>query len=138
MAGLSIAFITIIVSTSVANATLYAPVRWGDVAIALLGLSSVFYVAAADFFLRAKEFNLYDLPDEYRKHLEAKTIDWGTLLKQSDDSMRKHEGYGRQSYNAALLLMFTGLLFVIGPYNLVVAIIVSGSGWLYEAFQAFR
>jgi hypothetical protein len=52
--------------------------------------------------------------------------------------VRNHESYGRWSYNSALLLMFVGLFFVIGPYNLVAAAIVSGSAMLYELFQAFR
>jgi hypothetical protein len=117
---------------------LYSSIRWGDVAILLFGLASVAFIAATEFFLGAKEFNLWDIPDGYRKELEEGLVDWEKVWEDSLAQCRRRERNGRKSYNYAIFLMFGGLFFAIGPYDLVVASAVAGLGILLEVFQAFK
>ncbi|MDG6900477.1 MAG: hypothetical protein JRM80_00750 [Nitrososphaerota archaeon] len=138
MAGFSITFITIIVSTSFANTVLVSPVRWGDIAILLFGLASVGFITATEFFLGARNYNLWELPGDYRKALEDAEgqKQWKVILDDSTRMARRNEQYARKSYNSAIFLLFAGLFFVIGPYNLVVAFIVAGTGTVLEVLQA--
>jgi cytochrome c biogenesis protein CcdA len=140
LAGFSITFITMIVSTSTAHAILVSPVHWGDIAVTLFGLTSVMFITATELFLRAKEFNLWDLPESYSKYLQKSYTawDWEKSLEDSDDTARKYQGRARRAYNSAIFLLFIGVFFVVGSYNIWVALIITGSGLASESFQAFR
>jgi hypothetical protein len=137
LAGFAITLMTLVLTTDAAARPLYLGLRWGDVAVCLSGLSSVAFVGTSEFLLKAKEFNLYDVPEAYLKELEG-LKDWEKIQADSVDKSRAHRLYAQRSYNVAIILLFGSLFFVIGPYDLIVAAIVGGVGVGFELFQVFR
>jgi len=133
-----LAFIVFIIGLSIgASKTLGFGVTWQTVGVLLNGISAILFVAGAEFFATAKEYNLWGLPIDYEQYLEKLygPERWEEIKKKTQETTLDHEERGRHCYNGAIMLMFGALFFVVGPYNLVTAIILSGAGILLECYQ---
>ncbi len=130
LGGFSVTLITIIFSANTAAASLYGPIRWGDLSALLLGLASFLFISAMDLFLQAKDSDMWGLPVEYCKQLEKNAADWPGTWKANLDNCDGKEKYARFAYNGALSIMFVGLFFVMGPYNIWVALVLLLFGFI--------
>lgn len=137
LAGFSIAFIGLILGWSIADAQIYYSVTFGNVATLFFGLATSLFIVASEFFLHAKNFDVFDLTPEYRNWLTKgfPTENWDNVWIESTKKARLNESYGRWCYNFAIFLMFIGLFFAIFPYNYVIASVVSAIGLFFEVWQ---
>jgi len=137
LGGFCVAFIGIVLGWSVANTLIWREVTFGHVAVLLFGISTGLFISSSEFFLHGKNFDIFDLTEEYRDWLQKgfPTIDWNKTWEDSHKKCQTHEKYGRYCYNVAIFNLFLGLFFVIAPYNVLVAIIVSGLGVILESLQ---
>jgi len=89
--------------------------------------------------LDAKEFDVFSIPKPYRDLLkedcEQRQKDWAEFENGQTEKCRHNEKLGRWCYNSAIFIMFGGLFFAITPYNLLIAISVSGFGISLELWQ---
>jgi hypothetical protein len=139
LAGFTIAMVVFILGWSVADTPLLWGVTWANVGVLLNGAASGLFIAASEFFLSSKEFDAWALPQRYEDDLERRFKqqgqDWAKIKEDNLMKCGRNEGHGRYCYNLAIFLMFLSLFFVIGPYNVYVATIVSGLGIALEAYQ---
>jgi hypothetical protein len=137
LAGFSIAFIGLVLGWSIADVQIYQSATFGNVATLFFGLNTSLFIVASEFFLHAKNFDVFDLTAEYRDWLTKglPNENWDKIWVESTKKARINEGYGRWCYNIAIFLMFIGLFFAIFPYNYVVAIVVSTIGLFFEIWQ---
>lgn len=139
LAGFCITFIGIILGWSIANTIVYSGITFGHLAVLLVGISMALFIAASQLFLTAKNYNVWDLPDEYedflQKGFESEQKNWGLMKEQSLDKCKKYEKFGRICYNLSLLIMFAGVGALIYPYNSILAIIVTSLCYLLEFLQ---
>lgn len=145
LTGFCVALIGIILGWSVANTPILAnnqifgAITWGNAAVLSVGISVALFIAAFQLFLRAKDSDMWNLPEKYeqflKKGFKKDGKNWRKIRKENLDDCRKCEMYGRHFYNAALIFMFVGLGFLIAPYNYIIAVLVAGSGILLEFWQ---
>jgi len=143
LAGFCVTFIALILGVPVADIEICTSgVTFGQVAVLLFGISTGLFICAAELFLHAKEFDVFSIPKSYRKLLkedcEMKKEDWAEFEDEQTEQCRHNERLGRRCYNSAIFIIFGGLLFAIAPYNLPIAILVSGLGILLESWQILR
>jgi len=143
LAGFCITFIALILGGPVADTEIgRSGVTFGRVAVLLFGISTGLFICAAELFLYAKEFDIFSVPEAYRKLLkedcELKKKDWAKFEDEQTEKCRRNEKLGRRCYNSAIFAMFGGLFFAIAPYDLPIAIIVSGLGIMLESWQMLR
>lgn len=143
LSGFCITFVVLILSGAVADAEIYASgVTFGRVAVLLFGISTGLFICAAELFLHAKEFDIFSIPEPYREILKEdckqKNKNWIDFENEQTEKCRRNEKLGRMCYNLAIFLCFAGLFFAIAPYNILIAIIVSGLGIMLEAWQIFK
>lgn len=137
LAGFCVAFIGLILGWSIADIKIYQQLTFGNVAVLFFGIATSLFITASEYFLHSKNFDVFDLSEEYRNWVQRGLPDknWDEIWKESSKMMRTNESYGRWCYNIAIFIMFIGLFFAISPYNLVVASIVSIFGILLELWQ---
>ena len=139
--GFCVALIGIVLGWSVADTPIFGVVTWGNVSVLLIGISAALFITASQLFLTAKDSNVWDLPKEYnqslRKNFKSQGEDWEKIRERNLKYCSRFEHYGRKFYNFALFFTFLGLWFIIGPYNLLIATIVSGLGIGLEIWQGF-
>jgi hypothetical protein len=140
LAGFSVTFIALVLGGQIGDFyILETGATFGQIAVLLFGISTALFAFASQRFIHAQEFNIWDLPDDYAKflkeELKKQKKEWYPYLLESDAKSRQRENEGRKAYNLGLLLIFTGLFFSIAPYNLPIALIVSGIGFTLELWQ---
>lgn len=139
LAGFTLAFVVFILGWSVADRSLVCGITWGNIGVLLNGISSTLFIAAAEFFLGAKELNAWGLTDKYETDLSDRFRqsgeDWEKIKEDDLTRCTQYEERGRHCYNMAIFLMFLALLFVIGPYQMSIAVLVAGLGIGLELFQ---
>ena len=139
LTGFCVALIGIVLGWSVADTPIFSELTWGNVAVFFVGISAALFIAASQLFLRAKDSDMWNLPKKYEQSLKegfkAEGKNWIKIREENLDSCQRCEMYGRHFYNAALILTFVGLGFLIAPYNYAIAAIVAGSGILLEFWQ---
>jgi len=137
LAGLCVAFIALILAWSIANTEIYQQLTFGNLAVLFFGIATSLFISASEFFLHSKDFDVFDTTQEYRNWVQSGFPDknWDEIWKESTMMMRVNDRYGRWCYNVALFMLFLGLFFAVGPYNLVVAIAVSSMGIALQIWQ---
>jgi dolichol kinase len=137
LAGFCIAFIGLILGWSIADVQIYQGITFGNLATLFFGLATSLFIVAAEFFLHAKNFDVFDLTNDYRDWLKSGFPDknWDTIWIESSKKARANESYARWCYNFAIFLLFIGLFFAIFSYNYYIAIIVSAIGLVFEIWQ---
>lgn len=143
LAGFCVTFIALILSGKVADIEICTSgVTFGQVAILLFGISTGLFICSAELFLSAKEFDVFGIPEPYRKLLkddcESKKKGWAEFEDEQTEQCRHYERLGRRCYNSAIFVIFGALFFVIAPYNPLIALTVSGFGILLELWQISR
>jgi len=140
LAGFSVAFIALILGGPVADIEICTSgVTFGQVAVLLFGISAGLFISATEFLLHAKGFDVFGISEPYLKLLkedcELKKGDWIEFENEQTRHCRHNEQIGRRCYNAAIFIIFGGLFFAISPYNLPIAVLVSGFGMMLELAQ---
>jgi len=143
LAGFCVTFIALILGGQVADIHICTSgLTFGQIAVLFFGISASLFICSSELFLLAKEDDVYEIPHEYRKLLKddfkSRSEDWAEFEDESTKHCRHNETLGRLCYNSAIFIIFVGLLFVIIPYNLVIAIVVSGLGILLQLWQMLR
>jgi hypothetical protein len=143
LAGFCITFIALVLGGQVGDVDICTTgVTFGRISVLLFGTSAVFFIAAAQIFLHARETHTWDLPVDYKRFvkskLEEKGKKWDNFLYEKDIQSKKYEKEGRIFYNLAILIMIGGLGFAIAPYSLGIALFVGAIGYLMEAWQVLR
>ena len=142
LAGFSVTFIALMLTKQTADINIIVPsLTFGRITVLLFGVSAGLFIAAGEYFLQAKEFDIYGVPERYlslfRKNSKDKK-DWEKREKSQTESLRRQEKKGRRFYNVAIFSVLVGLWFAITPYNVVIASIVAGVGIAIELSQYLR
>lgn len=140
LAGFCVAFIALTLGGQVADIEIWTSgATFGQISVLLFGISAGLFVCAAELFLNAKEFDVFDIPTPYRELLkddcEQKKKDWVEFEDEQTAKCLRSESLGRKCYNSAIFIIFGGLFFAIAPYNIVIAVVVAGLGILLELWQ---
>jgi hypothetical protein len=103
------------------------------------GISCAFLISAAEFFIKAKDFDAFSIPKRYIKLLEAdckqKGQKWDDFEDAQTENCRINEKLGRYCYNLGIFGIFIGLISAIMPYNTAIGIIVGSSGIVLQIVQ---
>jgi hypothetical protein len=139
LAGFSFAFIVFVLPSSAANTRLVCDITWGNISVLLNGIAGVLFVISSELFVSAKQFDIWSIPDMYKQHLEdglkKDGKEWKDVREETWQNCRLYEGRGRKVYNVAIFVLFLATGFIIGPYNIVIAVLVSGLGIGLELYQ---
>lgn len=143
LAGFSVTFIALILGGQVADVDICTTgITFGQISVLLFGISTGLFICSSQRFIHAQEFNLWDLPSEYVRFLKEKLKEqekeWDSYLLESDAKCRRYEKEGRITYNLAIVVMLGGLFLAIAPYNVVIALFVTGLGYLLEMYQYLK
>lgn len=140
LAGFCVTFIALILGGQLRDFEICTSgVTSTQMTVLLFGVSSGLFICAMEFFLHAKEFDVFSVPKPYLKLLregcEEEKRDWAEFEDEQTKYCRKNERIGRHFYNIAIFLMFIGLFFAIAPYNIIIALIAGGLGMILELWQ---
>jgi hypothetical protein len=137
LAGFCVAFIGLILRWSVIDVKISEQLTFGNMAVLFFGISTGLFITASEYFLHSKNFDVFDLTEDYREWLQHgfPEKNWDDVWKESTTKMLATESHGRLCYNLAIFIMFIGLFFAIVPYHLVIAAMVSVFGILLELSQ---
>lgn len=143
LAGFCVTFVALILGGPVADIEICTSgVTFGQIAVLIFGISAGLFICATELFLYAKEFDVFSIPDTYRQLLKAgcelEKKEWAEFEDDHTKRCRHNERLGRKCYNLATFTIFIGLFFAVVPYNLPIAIIVSGLGISLESWQILR
>ncbi len=142
LAGFSLTFIVFILGKEAANSKLVCGLSWGDFSVIALGTTAALFIAAMQYFLTAKDYDVWNLSESHRKSLsegfEKQSVPWDSVITISLQSCRTYEARGRRLYNYAIFGLFAGLFFAIGPFSPLVAVVVLTLGWGSEVIQVLQ
>jgi len=148
LAGFCVTFVALILGGRIADYEIYTSESWssgvtfGQSAILLFGIAAGLFICSAELFLLAKEYDVFSIPEPYRKLLKEdckqKDIDWSEFEEEQTDRCKRNEQLGRIFYNSAIFVLFGGLFLAIVPYNALIAIVVSSLGIVLEVWQILR
>jgi hypothetical protein len=137
LAGFCITFMALIIS----RLADIEPTSFSQVSLLFFGISVVLFITATQLFLQAKDFDVFSIPESYKKLLQEdckmKNKDWGAFEDEQTLQCRKKEKMGRYSYNLAFILTFFGLGFSLVLINVVFAVIVTSLGVGFECWQGY-
>src|SRR4030042_4497142 len=143
LSGFCITFIALILGGRAADTSIYnSGVTFGQISVLCFGVSCGLLVAAAEFFLKAKECDVFSIPESYRILLkedckQAKK-EWAEFEDSQTGNCRANESSGRYCYNAGIFGILIGLTFVIIPYNPLIGIAVGLIGMSLQLWQIYR
>lgn len=142
LAGFCVTFIALILGGRIADSPIESTlVTYGQIAVLLFGLSTSLFICASEFFMLASNFDVFSIPESYRKLLKDEyksNEDWCKFEDRQTKKCRENEKIGRRFYNLAIFVIFIGLLFAIIPYSTIVAFVVSLVGIILESWQLLR
>jgi len=117
-------------------------IKFGQVAVLFFGVSTSLFISASQLFLKAKEFDVFSIPQRYIELLkddcEINNKNWDDFEDGQTQHCRVKEQLARKFYNSAIFMMFGGLFFSILPYNFLIAFLVSGLGIALEVWQMLK
>jgi len=142
MSGFCITFIIVILSGSLKEIKTdfcELTITSGNLVILFFGISAGMFVSASEFFIHSKQFDIYSIPAPYREIImedcNKNNINWRGFEEKQINQCRVYETYGRILYNFAIIIVFLGLFFAIFPYNIIIAIIITGFGIFFQIVQ---
>ncbi len=144
LAGFCVTFIALILGGRVAQFELPSVrVTYGEISVLFLGVSTALFICSSELFLLAKEYDVFSLPKSYRHFLKENVVGkakekWEAFEDANTRKCRLNEKLARDFYNAAIFLIFFGLLFILLPYNVVIAALVFFTGVILESWQMVR
>ena len=111
-------------------------------AVLFFGISTSLFIATSQLFLKAKEFDVFSIPQRYiellKEDCELNKMNWDDFEDEQTKHCRIKEQLGRKFYNSAIFMMFGGLFFSVLPYNFLIAFVVSGLGIALELWQMHK
>jgi hypothetical protein len=141
-AGFCFAFIVFVLGWSVANTYLVGGVTWGEVSVFLNGVAATLFITSSEFFISAKQFDIWSISDTLDKRFDEKFKEEGKSWKELREEVwlkcRVYERRGRLIYNIAIFVLFLATGFIIGSNNLPTALLVSGLGMILELYQILK
>jgi hypothetical protein len=140
LAGFCVALIGVVFAGSLASTILYAGVTYGQISVLFLGITTVIFISSAELLLQAKSRDVFGCSSEY--------FDWlGTIYNPekiaeiktaATKELYRDYGFAKKFYNSAIFLLYFGLLFLIAPYSLAIAVIVFLTGVGFESWQFIK
>jgi hypothetical protein len=139
LAGFCLALIVFVLGWKVSDTIVLYNLTYGEVSVLIIGIAAGLYIAAMEFFLSAKGFDLWALSEEYQTELkvrnELSNEEWMTARTKVDETCERYDNFGRYCFNVAMFLIFLGISVVIAPFNFTIAIVVGVFGILLEVSQ---
>jgi hypothetical protein len=100
LAGFSITFIALILRGGIADIQIgVTTMTFGQVAVLLFGVSSSLFIAASQYFLQSKEYDVFSVPQRYIEVLKAnckiEKKDWKEFEDEQTEQCTAKEKIGR-------------------------------------------
>ena len=137
LAGFCVALIGVVFAGSLASKTLLSSLSYGQLSVLFLGITAVLFISSAELLLQGKAHDIFGCPNEYFEWL--KTIydedQLARIKTAANDELTQNYELAKKFYNSAIILLYFGLLFLISPYNQIIAIIVFLVGFGFEVWQ---
>lgn len=140
LSGFCATFIALILGGRIADVAINnSAVTFGQISVLFFGISCALLISAAEFFIKAKDFDVFSIPERYKELLKAdcklKGQKWDDFEDAQTNRCRANEKLGRHCYNLGIFGIFIGLISAIVSYNTAIGIIVGGSGILFQILQ---
>jgi hypothetical protein len=129
LAGFCITFMALIVGNRVADVSVFeSGLTYGQVAVLFFGISSSFFISAAELFLYAKENDIDEVPERskelLRKKIERQGEEWLKFEDRTIERCQNSEKWGRRFYNFAIFVISFGLFSTLAPFSKEVAVAI--------------
>jgi hypothetical protein len=137
LAGFCVALIGVVFAGSLASKTLFSNLSYGQLSVLFLGITAVLFISSAELLLQGKARDIFGCPNEYFEWLRT-IYDENQIAKiktAANDELTENYQLAKKFYNSAIILLYFGLLFLIAPYNLIIAAIVFLVGFGFEVWQ---
>ena len=129
LAGFSITFIIFLLREDQSSQQIAYGVSWGILSALFMGISAVFFIQASQFFLTAKDHDIYGMPQEKLDSLgEPKR-------KEEISKSLRNQALGGNLFNYGRITLFLGVAFALWPFSQVVAFVVGAGGVGFEVYQ---
>ncbi len=143
LSGFCVTFIALTLGGKIADTVINnTAVTFGQISALFFGISCSLLITAAEFFIKAKDFDIYGIPERYiqllKKDCEIKGEEWNAFEESQTRSCRVNESLGRHCYNLGIFGIFLGLIFAITPYNGAIGIFVGGLGVSLQILQIIQ
>lgn len=136
LAGFCITFIALLIGRSIADYQIFkSGLTFAHVSILFFGISAGLFLFASQIFVRAKQFDVYDVPERYYEKLKRvinNPDEIAQFVETQTYYLKKNLRIGRFFYNLSIFLIFIGLFFALCPYNFIIAVIISSVGIGFE------
>src|SRR5467141_2207541 len=129
LAGFSITFIIFLLREDQSSQQLAYGVSWGILSALFMGVSAVFFIQASQFFLTAKDHDIYGMP-------QGKFDSLGEPIRKKEIAKSLgNQALGGNLFNCGRITLFLGVAFALWPFSQVVAFIVGAGGVGFEVYQ---
>ena len=129
LAGFSITFIIFLLREDQSSQQLGYGVSWGILSALMMGVGAVLFIQASQYFLTAKDHDVYGMPKEKFDLLKEQT-------KESEwFKARRNARLGTDLYNIGRIALFLGVTFALWPFSQPVALVVGLGGIGFEFYQ---
>jgi hypothetical protein len=131
-----VALIGVVLGWSLARTEFVLSIPFGYFSALFFGLSTILFVSASEMLLHAKSHDVFSCSEKYLKGLqESSKVDWATNFEIADKQMCKYYDYGKGCYNLGIFALYTGILFLVAPYNPYIALSIFIFGTFLEFWQ---
>src|SRR2546426_152906 len=117
LAGFSITFIIFLLREDQSSQQIAYGVSWGILSALFMGISAVFFIQASQFFLTAKDHDIYGMPPE-----KSALMGESTKKEEMAKSMR-NQALGGNLFNCGRITLFLGVTFALLPFSQAVALV---------------
>ncbi|WNZ29949.1 MAG: hypothetical protein IAX21_03580 [Candidatus Bathyarchaeota archaeon] len=138
LAGFSVTFIALILGGINKDISLcsYFGLSYTTIAVLCFGIASVLFISAAEYFLKASEFDCFSIPDRYidlhKDDCKMKEKEFEEWEDEQTKKCRENEVVGRRCYNVALVLLFGGLFYSIFPFTYFAGVVIFILGIFFQ------
>jgi hypothetical protein len=136
LGGFSVALIGVVLGWSLSSTEFLLSIPFGHFSVLFFGLSTVLFVSASQLLLHAKSHDVFSCTDKYLEGLQEESqVDWESNFKEANKEMGKYYAYGRVCYNSGIFALYLGILFLVAPYNVYIALSTFIFGIILEFWQ---
>jgi len=129
LAGFSIAFIVFLLREDQSSQQIGYGISWGILSALMMGISAVLFIQAPQYFLTAKDHDVYGMPKE-KFDLMSEQVKKDEVSKAMRNAI-----LGGRLYNVGRLTLFLGVTFALLPFSWPVALVVGAGGIGFELYQ---
>ncbi len=129
LAGFSITFIVFLLREDQSTQQIAYGISWVSLSALMMGATAVLFIQASQYFLTAKDHDVYGMPEDKRGNLneEAKGVELAKNLR--------NVRFGGLLYNVGRVTLFLGVGFALFPFFPIVAVLVGAGGIGFEVYQ---